>query len=327
MQCFSVYTICRGQQHIQGGRPCDDAAFTASDRGCRAVAVCDGAGSRKYAREGARIASRISALYMSANFDELYSMPDGRCGAAVLYIVRRALSDEADKLGCAVRELGSTLMACAVHEDGRSLVIHIGDGEIDRLDEDGVLSVLSSYDHDIAENVTELTTTADASVREYKSRKRCIYMMYTDGAEPVFSVPDIGRHLLSLALLLSEKRFIDECSELFKAPDDSTVSVTGDISLIDTVVSSVADKTILSILLGISRRAVVSRRSYYGRALAAAADHPCTIREMIRLTRQHSAVRTKKKLSPLIKCGLLEYDNGYFSLKRRRACGGLPARG
>lgn len=319
MRCFSVYSVNSGQQHLKSGRACDDAAFAASVKDCRAVAVCDGAGSRKYAREGARIASRISALYMSANFDELYSMPDGRCGAAVLYIVRRALCDEADKLGCGVRELGSTLMACAVHDDGRSIVLHIGDGVIDRLGEDGSLSVLSEYDHDIAENVTELTTTADASVREYKSRKRCIYMMYTDGAEPVFSVPDIGRHLLSLALLLSEKRFIDECSELFKVPDDSTVAVTGDISLIDTVVSSAADKAVLSMLFGISDKAVCSRRRYYGRVLAAAADHPCTIREMIRLTRQHSAVRTKKKLSPLIKCGLLEYDNGYFTLTRAQS--------
>lgn len=319
MRCFSVYSVNRGQQHIQGGRACDDAAFAASVKDCRAVAVCDGAGSRKYAREGARTAARISALYMSENFDELYSMPDGRCGASVLYIVRRALSDEADKLGCGVRELGSTLMACAVHDDGRSIILHIGDGVIDRLGEDGSLSVLSEYDHDIAENVTELTTTADAAVREYKSRERCIYMLRTDGAEPVFSVPNIGRHLLSLALLLSEKRFGDECSELFKAPDDSTVAVTGDISLIDTVVSSAADKAVLSMLFGISDKAVKSRRRYYGRVLAAAADHRCTIREMVRLTRQHSAVRTKKKLRPLIKCGLLEYDNGYFTLTRAQS--------
>ena len=316
MPCFSVYSVTRGQQHIQGGRPCDDAAFIASGRGCRAVAVCDGAGSRKHAREGANAAARIAALYLAEGFDELFSMPDGECGAAVLYIVRRALTDEAEELGCAVRELGSTLMACAVHEDGRKIVLHIGDGEIDRLDEEGGLSVLSAYDHDIAENITELTTTADAGVREYKSRKRCIYMMYTDGAEPVFSVPNIDRHILSLALLLSEDRFRDECSELFTVRDDSTVAVTGDISLIDTVVSSVADKAVLSIVLGISRGAVESRRGYYGRALTAAADHPCTLGEMVRLTRQHSAARTKKKLAPLINCGLLEYRNGFYVVKK-----------
>lgn len=314
MSCFSVCSVTRGQNHLHNGRPCDDAVFTAIAGNCRAVAVSDGAGSRNHAALGAAAASKMAALFVSEEFENLYSLPRGEAGSMVLYIVQRTLGERAEELGCSLRDLGCTLLVCAVHDDGRSLNIHIGDGSIERLERNGSVSVVSDYEHEEAENVTELITSASPHVKERKSDRRSIFMLRTDGTEPVLSGA-LCRLFFSLAVLLPEEKFRQVCTEMFVVPDDSTVAVIGDLTCMDNVISA-TDTTVLSKLLGMSRKAVMHRRSFYGRVLRAAAVHPCTIGEIMRLCRQHGKYRTIKKLRPLIDCGLLQYRNGFFRMEK-----------
>ena len=316
MPCFSVSSATKGQNHIRRGKPCDDAVFTAVSGECRAVAVADGAGSRTHAAQGAAAASKIAALFVSQEFDDLYSLPAGEAGSMVLYIVRKALADRAEELCCSVRELGSTLMVCGAHNDGRSLTIHIGDGCIERPEGNGSVSVVSDYEHKEAENITELITSASPKIKEHKSCRRLVYMLRTDGTEPLLSDPCLCRLIFSLAVLLPEAKFREACAELFIVPDDSTVAVAGDLSAAVDTVMSATDTTVLSRLLGIPEKTVRCRRSCYRRVLTAAASSPCTMSKMIRLSRQHTAYRTIKKLRPLIDCGLLQYRNGFFRMEK-----------
>lgn len=315
MPSFSVCSVTKGQNHLSKGRPCDDAVFTAVSGGCRAVALSDGAGSRKHAAQGAAAASKNAAIFVAEEFDGLYSMAEGKAGAIVLYIVRRALADQAERLGCSVRELGCTLLVCAVHNDGRSMTVHIGDGSIQRLERNGNISVVSDYEHEEAENITELITSASPRIKEHKSRRRCIYMLRSDGSESVLSFPLACRCFFSLAVMLPEKEFREACTETFTVPDDSTVAVIGDLTCIDNVISA-TNTTLLSKILGLSRKAVRHRRSFYGRVLAAAAGHPCTMSEIIRLSHRHGKYITMQKLRPLLDCGLLQYRGGFFRMEK-----------
>ena len=121
-----------GPSHVQRSVPCQDAAaFEVLPFGLAVLAVADGAGSAQCSDIGAQtavkavvdnLASEMSQASMSeANLHAVVSVLAGRA--------RSAVEQKSQELGCALRDLASTLVVAILREDS-IVVAHIGDGGV-----------------------------------------------------------------------------------------------------------------------------------------------------------------------------------------------------
>lgn len=123
-----------GVYHQMNGMPCQDDAL-AVHRGPVSIAVIsDGAGSCARSGDAAKLVTEWVAEYVPMHFEMLYEMTQVR--TAALHMVRRS-TFHLRQAGMIPEESYCTLLFVAVHEDGRWISGHIGDGAIIRSDEDG----------------------------------------------------------------------------------------------------------------------------------------------------------------------------------------------
>lgn len=107
----------------------DAVQFRKGDRIC-AIALADGAGSRRFAQQGARAVADTTACYVYERFDKLICMKETEIQDSLFSVILDKLDALAAELGeRRIREFGSTLLF-AVSDGERYMIGHLGDGSI-----------------------------------------------------------------------------------------------------------------------------------------------------------------------------------------------------
>lgn len=181
----SICCEVQGSGHKKHGIPCQDKAYTLEKSGVHVIALADGAGSAAYSHFGATCVVTLVSELLTSNFYTYWQCDDGRqVKNDLILALRQALENEAERQGCFVNDLASTLLAVAVDGE-RYIVIHIGDGVIGYLDGD-VLKVASAPDNGEFSNETIFVTSNDAiaSMRLYKGtlNDKCAFILMSDGS-------------------------------------------------------------------------------------------------------------------------------------------------
>lgn len=123
-----------GVHHQMVGIPCQDYAV-AAHRGPISIAiVSDGAGSCARSGEASKAVAEWASAYVPIHFEMLFEMTKER--TAALHLVRRS-AFYLRQAGLVPEESYCTLLFVAVHEDGRWICGHVGDGAIIRRDAEG----------------------------------------------------------------------------------------------------------------------------------------------------------------------------------------------
>lgn len=119
-----------GEDHIKKGIKNQDAVAFRKNENIGVIALADGAGSRKFAEQGAKTASEAVADYVFKHFHKLIQMEDHEIQNLLhSYVITNLLSFAEENGEKSIREFGSTLLFAATDGD-RYLVGHIGDGSI-----------------------------------------------------------------------------------------------------------------------------------------------------------------------------------------------------
>jgi len=318
MKLFSVNAVFCGRKHRLTNMPCQDAAYTAQAEHCYVSALSDGAGSRKFSEYGAALTAKSAAAALANKFDSCYAALPSETAKEIVYLARKAIYEKSLELKCEMKELGCTLLLSAVHDDGRVYCLHIGDGLIYGIDKNGRFLLLSSYEHEIAVNVTTLITSFDTQEKEYRfSKNICGTVMLTDGAEQhIPNNPKLLEYLVFLGTFLTHEKFIDEAGGFFEyMTDDSSVAITADTSVMPKLFSNAEDK-IISLVLGISPKAVGHRKKYLTDVLTALSKKPCTLQELTRIMHLHKPSLALKKLQPFISRDIIILRKGKFYIKK-----------
>ncbi|MDR1094376.1 MAG: protein phosphatase 2C domain-containing protein [Clostridiales bacterium] len=199
----------QGVSHVATGDPCQDRTATLTENGVMAIALADGAGSKKYSQFGAETACKTVCKLLCDRFDELILLCEesGDAGVdkrrkkkfvkTVLDEVRKALgaalrTDERIDKSATAADLSSTLLFFAMKGD---LFIqgHIGDGVIGIWEgaDPCVAEEASEPENGAQPNITFFVPDSDAAEhlrvsgsRISKGRWRNIYgvLLMSDGA-------------------------------------------------------------------------------------------------------------------------------------------------
>ncbi len=177
-----IQHYAQGGKHKLNSQPCEDRTFSFSDNGVHAIALADGAGSKKYTHsaQGAECITKVITEFFCNNFDKLYNNDNKEELSAVFVAVcQRALKMYAEKLGIEeIARFAATLLAVAV-KDSRVMAFHIGDGVIGKLTENGT-EVLSAPENGEFANLTYFITSPMAKdhVRIYKGSNEGVYSYF-----------------------------------------------------------------------------------------------------------------------------------------------------
>lgn len=319
---YSVAYTAAGQSHLECCKGCEDSVYYANDRGdgvC-AVALSDGAGSVSHAQEGSETTARVAAEFIRQFFYELYDMEDEDCERNLLLHVRRELFKKAKKIGCDISELSSTLLACGMDVNGRTILFHIGDGLIIGLFRNNSAYVLSAYDHKYM-NVTNFCTSFDTKCRVSRSEQLAGVLMTSDGAETYLTdsrceLTLYGQMLMKKAFLASKESLsvefaaFDERARIFGMNDDCsfiTLTRTSSVPEVFCKLSQSEKKLILgrNCKNDLKIAELLSKIEKSGRL---------NIKTATRFLHTHKKRNTLRRLSALTENGALMYKNGYLML-------------
>jgi len=126
---MTVAAAVPGVSHEKKGESCQDAVHTIRQDGVTVLALADGAGSVRYARQGAECATRCACDWISRSFDALWDMEPAEIAVSVVQQALERLQPLARELSAAPRDLASTLAFVAVKRE-RYIVGNLGDGVI-----------------------------------------------------------------------------------------------------------------------------------------------------------------------------------------------------
>ena len=186
MEWRTLSSEAAGTSHILRGLPCQDRTYTLTSSGVTAIALADGAGSRRYSEMGAECASREICRLLCKEFDTLFS-------SATPYILKTSIINRiSSKLGevslrhrVSKDDLACTLLAAAVRGSDY-ITFHIGDGVIGYR-KDGHLHVASHPYNGAGTNetvfITSPATLRHTSVRKGTQELLEGFILMSDGSE------------------------------------------------------------------------------------------------------------------------------------------------
>ena len=123
-----------GSSHQRSGGRCEDSwSFSQCDdleNDCIAICVSDGAGSAVKGWVGAKAASKLVCRWLISAFDALHGSDDPGWRKSLWRDVRKPLERMSMISRSDLRDYACTVVSCAVHSDGRWVVVHIGDGAV-----------------------------------------------------------------------------------------------------------------------------------------------------------------------------------------------------
>ncbi len=179
----------QGTSHAKVGMPCQDAhSWKLLDDGTLIVAVADGAGSAPHSEIGARAAVSAAVAYFQTYVDDAYTANSASNHLTyALDAAREAVIAEADRLGCEVRELASTLIL-VLATPTEVWAQQTGDGAVVVRCLDGSLIALTSPRNGEYPNETTFLTSEDA--RDEAQNVMIPYSsdclaIFTDGLQPI----------------------------------------------------------------------------------------------------------------------------------------------
>ncbi len=110
---------------------CQDAFKVISRRNFGCICISDGAGSAKYAREGAELTASAVIQLLSDHFFSIYNTSQDKIASKITGYVVGKIQNECARHGDGrtVRDYNATLLAVAV-KGRKCLILHVGDGII-----------------------------------------------------------------------------------------------------------------------------------------------------------------------------------------------------
>jgi len=242
-----------GRSHRRQNGLCEDAYAidslkTRSGKIFReAVVVCDGAGSCRFGRLGARIASHVAARWLLEHFHviqcrDISSEKIARC---LIAVIQRCIRKFAISMGFpdVLKPFSCTLLAAVMNWDGRWVTVHIGDGGIVGLGEDGPFIISGPAKGEYA-NVTFFVTEKNAFQKmkvERNNRPVRAFALFTDGLE-------------NSLIRASESRIAPAMSQILTWLDDSNPAEVTDAlhtALEEVFLQQTTDDCTLAILAGV----------------------------------------------------------------------------
>lgn len=182
-----AYLSCPGSDHIHLGRANEDRIRILAGDGLTTAAVCDGAGSFGAGAEAAELVSDALTALVHREFDALFSQPAAQARSRLICAVEDLLRTHSRRCHIREQEFACTIVAAAVHEDGRCLCIHLGDGIILQKNEgESCPSVVSCPMTGLAPHSTYLTMNCDLGLYlrlyRWKSPELRQLLLLSDGA-------------------------------------------------------------------------------------------------------------------------------------------------
>lgn len=150
--------ICSGTYHIQQDIACQDAVAVKKWPNGACVVLCDGAGSCRYAREGAQCTVETVAALLEHKLACWLEDSDAPAAEELIAACLQALS--AAPWG--IQEQSCTLLFAASDDRGHCLCGHIGDGYIFKVSS-GESTLLSDAENGDSPNETVFITALDAA--------------------------------------------------------------------------------------------------------------------------------------------------------------------
>lgn len=185
---MTVAAAVPGVSHEKKGESCQDAVHTIRQDGVTVLALADGAGSVRYARQGAECATRCACDWISRSFDALWDMEPAEIAVSVVQQALERLQPLARELSAAPRDLASTLAFVAVKRE-RYIVGNLGDGVIG-CERWGQLDVLCHPRRGEFANQTYFLTSDFAArcfeIKKGDSRDVTAFSLMSDGAAEAF---------------------------------------------------------------------------------------------------------------------------------------------
>ena len=185
---MTVAAAVPGVSHEKKGESCQDAVHTIRQDGVTVLALADGAGSVRYARQGAECATRCACDWISRSFDALWDMEPAEIAVSVVQQALERLQSLARELSAAPRDLASTLAFVAVKRE-RYIVGNLGDGVIG-CERRGQLDVLCHPRRGEFANQTYFLTSDFAArcfeIKKGDSQDVTAFSLMSDGAAEAF---------------------------------------------------------------------------------------------------------------------------------------------
>ena len=185
---MTVAAAVPGVSHEKKGESCQDAVHAIRQDGVTVLALADGAGSVRYARQGAGCATRCGGDWSSRSFDALWAMEPAEIAISVVQQTLERFQPLARELSAATRDLASTLAFVAVKQ-GRYIAGNLGDGVIG-CERQGQLDVLCHPRRGEFANQTYFLTSDFAArcfeIKKGDSRDVTAFSLMSDGAAEAF---------------------------------------------------------------------------------------------------------------------------------------------
>lgn len=218
----NVATAIQGKDHIETDKPCQDYVFSRRENGVVAIALSDGAGSKKASEIGAELVTKKITELLVTRFDEYLMMTENLTDLddpfkryadlrdELMNELTKELNNYVIKHGdLNFNDLASTLLFFAFKND-TYLMGHVGDGLIvGRMVEPSqdYLKVLSYPDNGAEANITFFMTNDDLA-DHFKLFSGSIsdlsgVILMSDGPEEVLFSPQDGIHPNTESLFLN----------------------------------------------------------------------------------------------------------------------------
>lgn len=310
-----------GTYHERIGRPCEDSSYTLYKKNVAIAVVSDGAGAYENSELGSKITAMIALKVMSDDFDEIYDMPEGYAVNHILGKIYAELEHTVDELECTMESLSATLVLVALHNDGRYIYFHVGDGIIASMDKKGQTKIISYYEHDIADNVTTFVTIPDTDYNYGKGIQSNIssFMLMSDGAENFMvthnHLTERGNiimqlsHFLSKDYILSELDLLTDYYKKRGMTDDSSFAFISDKRNCHSILSNM-NRYIRKKLLGIpadANREIIAR---YAELIRLLIDEECVhINKAMQILKTHTVARTYNKIQTMVDVGFIRIED------------------
>lgn len=173
-QCDAYIT---GESHKEHNTPCQDRTYYKVENGVSAIALADGAGSKKFSHFGAEIVTKKICELLTQNFhkylllceknglkEQTYLKNQLSLKKQILDTLQNELNNYSIQENVDYSDLSSTLLFYA-YKDGFFIQGHIGDGAIGALkgsSESHVVEVISYPENGAQANITYFVTNPDA---------------------------------------------------------------------------------------------------------------------------------------------------------------------
>lgn len=183
----------QGRGHREKDIPCQDAIFTIKKDNISIIALADGAGSATHSHYGAQATVEMISYYIEREFDNIYESEDVQSIQNAIEVeLNYMLKELEDLYQQKPKAFSSTCLVVAVKGE-RTIILHLGDGEIGALKNNNEIINISSGLSGEYINSTVFTTTCNASqyIRLIKSRQsskfQAFFLLSDGSAESLYA--------------------------------------------------------------------------------------------------------------------------------------------